>query len=106
MKFCLCNCALKKHKIRAREHKSSTYHLNHLTNCTFFICLSCGIESKALTWLADISDGDARIALGNLELVVQHKYDANTVISVDDIKEEIKVGFAAKINKFVSTNKH
>lgn len=58
----------------------------------FFVSLT--IKRDALQWLADMSDGDARIALGNLELVVQHiKSTSNSkkLIEVDDIKDGIKV---------------
>lgn len=48
------------------------------------------IEKSALQWLADISDGDARIALTNLQLILQHNSESNTLITVDDIKEGMK----------------
>ncbi|KAJ8934643.1 hypothetical protein NQ314_013242 [Rhamnusium bicolor] len=48
------------------------------------------IESSALKWLADISDGDARIALGNLQLVIQHSNNNGKIINVEDIKDGIK----------------
>ncbi|GLV41533.1 hypothetical protein CBL_06762 [Carabus blaptoides fortunei] len=48
------------------------------------------IEKSALTWLADTSDGDARIALTNLQLVLQHNTESNCLLSVEDIKEGIK----------------
>ncbi|XP_057668297.1 ATPase WRNIP1-like [Diorhabda carinulata] len=51
-------------------------------------CLS--IENEALKWLADVSDGDARIALNNLQLVIQHNKDGGDVINIDDIKEGMK----------------
>jgi replication-associated recombination protein RarA len=41
--------------------------------------------------LADISDGDARIALGNLQLVMQYNEDKSKIITINDIKEKIKV---------------
>lgn len=49
-----------------------------------------GIEKTALKWLADTSDGDARIALGNLQLVLQHNNNHEGLISLDDIKEGVK----------------
>lgn len=54
---------------------------------------SISIKRDALQWLADMSDGDARIALGNLELVVQHIKNTNAkkVIVTEDIKDGIKV---------------
>lgn len=53
---------------------------------------SLAIESTALQWLADISDGDARIALGNLQMVIQDKTGKDgKVVTVDDIKEGVKV---------------
>lgn len=67
----------------------------HLHLC-FLLYSSLSIEKEALTWLADTSDGDARIALGNLELVLQHVKNnsescINNVINIDHIKEGIKV---------------
>ncbi|XP_074030809.1 ATPase WRNIP1 [Leptinotarsa decemlineata] len=47
------------------------------------------IQSSALQWLADISDGDARIALNNLQLILQHA-DKGKLLKVDDIKENLK----------------
>lgn len=49
------------------------------------------IEKSALVWLADTCDGDARIALTNLQLVLQHNTEKNTLLSVEDIKDGIKV---------------
>ncbi|EFA03020.2 ATPase WRNIP1 [Tribolium castaneum] len=48
------------------------------------------VQADALKWLADISDGDARIALGNLQLVLQYNEDKNKVVTIEDIKEKIK----------------
>ncbi|KAJ8982030.1 hypothetical protein NQ317_007740 [Molorchus minor] len=48
------------------------------------------IESTALQWLADISDGDARIALTNLQLVLQNSNNNGKIITVEDIKDGIK----------------
>ncbi|XP_022900846.1 ATPase WRNIP1-like [Onthophagus taurus] len=48
------------------------------------------IEKTALKWLADVSDGDARIALTNLQLVLQNNRDKKTIINVEDIKEGIQ----------------
>ncbi|RZC38371.1 ATPase WRNIP1-like, partial [Asbolus verrucosus] len=44
----------------------------------------------ALKWLADISDGDARIALGNLQIALQYNEDKKKLITIEDIKEKIK----------------
>lgn len=41
--------------------------------------------------MADTSDGDARIALSNLQLVLQHNMNNICLLTIDDIKEEIKV---------------
>lgn len=50
------------------------------------------MKKSALQWLADVSDGDARIALSNLQLVVQHNtLDTDKIITVEDIQEGIKV---------------
>ncbi|KAF2903706.1 hypothetical protein ILUMI_02463 [Ignelater luminosus] len=49
-----------------------------------------GIQKSAITWLADTSDGDARIALSNLQLVLQHNSEKNKLLTVDDIKDGIK----------------
>nr|CAI5824064.1 unnamed protein product [Callosobruchus analis] len=48
------------------------------------------IEQEALKWLADVSDGDARIALTNLQLVVQDSHSKKKSISMKDIQEGIK----------------
>ncbi|KAG5877640.1 hypothetical protein JTB14_038318 [Gonioctena quinquepunctata] len=50
-------------------------------------CLA--VQKSALEWLADISDGDARIALNNLQLILQHG-NKGQIIRVDDIKENLK----------------
>uniref|UniRef100_A0A1Y1KPP1 AAA+ ATPase domain-containing protein n=1 Tax=Photinus pyralis TaxID=7054 RepID=A0A1Y1KPP1_PHOPY len=53
-------------------------------------CEGINIEKSALEWLADTSDGDARIALSNLQLVLQHNTDENVLVTVDMIKDGIK----------------
>lgn len=45
----------------------------------------------AITWLADTSDGDARIALSNLQLVIQHNSEKDKLLTIEDIKDGIKV---------------
>lgn len=64
-----------------------------LDNCPRFI-----VDQATIQWLADTCDGDARIALGGLELAVQCKMPrdeeilAKTVglITLEDIKESLK----------------
>lgn len=60
---------------------------------TFFIicCSEIAIHDAALSWLADISDGDARIALSNLQIILQSNDSPKTVITIKDIEEKIKV---------------
>lgn len=54
------------------------------------------IDKSTLTWLAETSDGDARIGLGGLELAIQSKVpkdssdDETHVISLDEIKDSLK----------------
>ncbi|RVE48811.1 hypothetical protein evm_006585 [Chilo suppressalis] len=55
------------------------------------------VEEESLRWLAEICDGDARIALGALELAITSRdtesdvcKDGPTVLSLDDIKNGIK----------------
>ena len=56
------------------------------------------IDEPTIEWLAGTSDGDARIALGGLELAVQCKLPNNedflkngpVTITLDDIKESLK----------------
>ncbi|KRT78622.1 AAA protein, partial [Oryctes borbonicus] len=49
------------------------------------------IKKSALRWLADVSDGDARIALSNLQLVLQHNTsETNKIVTVEDIQDGIK----------------
>lgn len=49
------------------------------------------IEEDALKWLSGISDGDARIALNNLQVTIQHCNEKGKIIKVNDIKDGIKV---------------
>lgn len=49
------------------------------------------IQKSAVVWLADTSDGDARIALSNLQMVLQHNSEQHKLLTVDDIKDGIKV---------------
>lgn len=58
-----------------------------LTKCSF----SSAIDEEAIIWIADVSDGDARIALGNLEMIMHQEMLSNTVITLDIIKDKIKV---------------
>lgn len=61
-------------------------------NINSYVYFRMTIESTALQWLADISDGDARIALGNLQIVIQDNSDKKgKIISIGDIKEGVKV---------------
>ncbi|CAK1550093.1 unnamed protein product [Leptosia nina] len=50
------------------------------------------IEKASIKWLAEISDGDARIALGALELVFNSKCDPcqSSVITLEELKSGIK----------------
>ncbi|VVD02361.1 unnamed protein product [Leptidea sinapis] len=52
----------------------------------------CSIERKSLKWLAEMSDGDARIALGALELTImsQAANQISGLISLQSLKEGIK----------------
>ncbi|KAL1491088.1 hypothetical protein ABEB36_011738 [Hypothenemus hampei] len=50
------------------------------------------ISGEALKFIADVSDGDARIALNNLELVLQY-YERNpqsSAISLKDVEDKLK----------------
>lgn len=49
------------------------------------------IENTALRWIADISDGDARAALSNLQLVL-HYFDksSNKIITIKDVEDKLK----------------
>jgi len=57
------------------------------------------IAEKSLTWLAEMCDGDARIALNSLQLAMKTALEETNhemkgtfkIISLDDIKEGIKV---------------
>uniref|UniRef100_A0A1B6C8Q5 UBZ4-type domain-containing protein n=1 Tax=Clastoptera arizonana TaxID=38151 RepID=A0A1B6C8Q5_9HEMI len=50
------------------------------------------IEEETVLWLAEISDGDARIALNSLQMAVKLKLpnSSSTKINLDDIKDGIK----------------
>lgn len=55
-----------------------------------------GMTEECLQWIADISDGDARIALNSFEMCMKqaaasrNEFDGFKMISLDDIKEGIK----------------
>lgn len=49
------------------------------------------IDDETIKWLAEISDGDARIALNSLQMAIQSKTEPNAKITLSDIKESIKV---------------
>lgn len=58
----------------------------------------CIVEEDSLQWLAEVCDGDARVALGALELALAARTPGtgmlNTgpaIISLEDIKDGIKV---------------
>ncbi|XP_018336143.1 ATPase WRNIP1 [Agrilus planipennis] len=48
------------------------------------------VTTSAIEWLSNISDGDARIAINNLELVLKDNNHDNKIITVADIKERVK----------------
>ncbi|XP_030755186.1 ATPase WRNIP1-like [Sitophilus oryzae] len=49
------------------------------------------IEYKALKWLADISDGDARDALSNLQLVINYFNEhPDKIVTVKDVEDKLK----------------
>jgi putative ATPase len=53
------------------------------------------IDEATVTWLAEMCDGDARVALNSLQLALQAQdQDSNSgviLISLDDIKDGVKV---------------
>jgi len=53
------------------------------------------IDEATVTWLAEMCDGDARVALNSLQLALQARdQDSDSgviLISLDDIKDGIKV---------------
>jgi len=53
------------------------------------------IDEATVTWLAEMCDGDARVALNSLQLALQARdQDSNSgviLISLEDIKDGIKV---------------
>lgn len=56
------------------------------------------IDAETIQWLAEISDGDARIALNCLQMAIQSviKCDSDTLvpqITLNDIKDSIKVSY-------------
>lgn len=69
---------------------------------TFFFVLSqfrVGVEESSIKWLAEICDGDARIALNSLELAMESLQDDNNgdtkfnlkFMPLSSIKDGIKV---------------
>lgn len=52
---------------------------------------SMAIENTALKWIADISDGDARTALNNLQLVISYFHQMPTkIIKIADVESNLK----------------
>lgn len=52
---------------------------------------SMAIEDTALKWIADISDGDARTALNNLQLVISYFHQMPTkIIKTADVENNLK----------------
>jgi putative ATPase len=51
------------------------------------------IDEATVTWLAEMCDGDARVALNSLQLALQARDQDSGVIliSLDDIKDGVKV---------------
>ncbi|XP_076645405.1 ATPase WRNIP1 [Halictus rubicundus] len=73
-------------------HSSATKIQEHVKEIPKFI-----IDEPTIEWLAETCDGDARIALGGLELAVQCKvptteevFAGPVTITLNDIKESIK----------------
>lgn len=62
-------------------------------NLIFFSSSKWSIDSETVQWLADISDGDARIALNSLQMAVESKTDCTDRITLNDIKDSIKACF-------------
>ena len=60
------------------------------------------IDKETVKWLAEMCDGDARIALNSLQLALQAKHSDSsssvTFITLDDIKDGIKVRQCIKKN--------
>lgn len=66
-------------------------NLRNILSCNSKPCFS--INKAVLNWLAEICDGDARVALNSLELAVKNKisYELSTVsITLEDVKESLK----------------
>lgn len=64
----------------------------------FFTLYRCLVERASLQWLAEVCDGDARVALGALELALTSRdtgkelyKEGPTLLTLDDIKNGIKV---------------
>lgn len=57
-----------------------------LTDCKLFIYLRVMVEADSIQWLADMCDGDARIALNSLQLAMQSILDQNDCQTKYDLK--------------------
>ncbi|XP_065338254.1 ATPase WRNIP1-like [Cloeon dipterum] len=103
--FSLNNALLSRCRVLVLEKLSSEQVISILSNALQSLGASVvsdnndqasklAVEDQALKFLADICDGDARIALNSLQLAFQSKMhagdDARVVVTLNDIKEGIK----------------
>lgn len=81
------------HSLSDDTNSESSLDDSHVSNDPKFL-----IDMPTVQWLADTCDGDARIALGGLELAVQSKVpnkeevlgEVPGVITLEDVKESLK----------------
>ncbi|XP_075212732.1 ATPase WRNIP1-like isoform X2 [Lycorma delicatula] len=82
-------CILKKAALKMNLLIKKKNEENQMDNST--LVHSNVIDEDSIQWLAEMCDGDARIALNSLQLAFQsQKNDDHTFITLEDIKDGIK----------------
>lgn len=87
------------------ENKTKMCAKDQITNLQFFIICRVAVEESSIKWLAEICDGDARIALNSLQLAMESilenddcdKMSDLKFMSLNSIKDGIKVSFKITI---------
>lgn len=78
------------------------HNLNNSDNVSKFI-----IHSDTLEWLAEVSDGDARVALSGLEFAIRAKnlsYDKMSIIGLEDVRQGLTSLYTQGDNKNEQTH--
>lgn len=82
------------------EHHAQQQQSIRIRNNKSYVYFRIAVEESSIKWLAEICDGDARIALNSLQLAIESLQDTDDseepfrlkVMPLDSIKDGIKVG--------------